>query len=374
MIADIIHISGFDSYNTHDSGNYIVFDFLRSLKYDSKMILALGKTKQDKDTFLIRKEKILDSIKEAKIVILHDSLFTHEEIKQLHNKLDCQIIMITQDHSLIATHDCKGNLSYPELNDKETQRYNNPLILERKRIFKNLPITIVHGSTHSKRIFEQSPIYSDKEFSFIPLPADVPFCSSPKQKAREYLGLKKDFKYILWGTTQPKTERKGKKIFDDCLDILWDNLKEAERKKIIIINVGPNAGKFGNTSSFTTIHFGYQRTRKDMSVFYRASTISVCTTTSDAGPMMISESMCNETPVVAFDRSISCDLCVDNQTGYLIKDLNKEQMANRIHKILFFDDLQIISEKSRKKYLSFHDKDVILNKWNNLFVKLLEKK
>lgn len=372
MKADIIHISGFDTYHTHDSGNYIVFDFLRKLKLDSKMILALNKSKPDVDTFFIPKDKIIEQIEEAKIIVIHDSLFDHHEIKQLHQKLNCKFIFISQDHSLIATNKCTGNLSYPDLNPEKVNEQNKTLILEKKDTFSSLPITVVNGSTYSKNVFKNSPIYKDKNFELIPLPADVPYCSSPKETVRKYLNLNEQKFYIFWGTTQPKTERKGKKIFDRCLDKLWNKMTAEEREKIVILNAGPNAGKFGNNSSFKALPLGYQKTRKDMSVYYRASTISVCTTISDAGPMMISESMCNETPVIAFDRSISCDLCIDEQTGYLIKDLDEDEMAEKIYKILFIDNNTEMSKKSRNRYLIFHDENVILNKWKDLFVKLME--
>ncbi|MHA1941674.1 MAG: glycosyltransferase [Candidatus Hodarchaeales archaeon] len=371
MKADIIHISGFDTYNTHDSGNYIIFDFLRQLNLDSIMILALQKIKNDKDTFFVPKQDIINTIEKAKLVILHDSLFTHNEIRQLYEKLKCQIIMITQDHSLIASQDCVGNLSYPELSSEEEKAINKKSLEQRQKQFLDLPITIVHGSSYSKKVFEESNIFSNKEYSFIPLPADVPYCSSEKEKARKYLGLRTDKKYILWGTTQPKTERKGKNKFDQCLDMLWNMLSPLQRKEIIILNVGPKAGKFGINSNFDTIFYGYQKTRKDMSLYYRVSTVSVCTTTSDAGPMMISESMCNETPVIAFDRSISCDLCINGETGYLVGNLDIEQMSKSIYKILFEDEIDKMSKKSRKKYLDYHDKDVILEKWISLFKKML---
>ena len=82
--------------------------------------------------------------------------------------------------------------------------------------------------------------------------------------------------------------------------------------------------------------------------------VAVNTTIADAGPMMISEAMCNETPVIAFDRSIACDLCVDGETGYLIKNLNLQSMCDAIYDILFVDDIEKMSIQAREKYLEFH--------------------
>ena len=371
MKADIIHISGFDTYDTHDSGNYIVFNLFRELNYDSKMILALGKKKPDKDTFLIPTNKILESIDEAKIIILHDSLFSHEEIKKMHEKLGCQIIMITMTHFHLTTQDSAGCPSYPELNS-ETENVSNQILLNNKKeAITNLPITLVYGSTYTGKITEEFNMYEEKVL--IPLPADVTYCKNSKEEVRKDLNLPTNKKYIFWGTTQPQTYRKGKSLFDKCLDYLWSDLSEDQRSQIIILSVGPCSSIFGSTSRFKTVYCGYQKTRKEMSARYRASDISVCTTIADAGPMMISESMCNETPVIAFDRSIACDLCINEETGYLIKELDLNSMAFSIKKILFEDDLISMSQKSRKRYLTFHDKHIIINKWDNLLKNLMEK-
>jgi glycosyltransferase involved in cell wall biosynthesis len=373
MKADIIHISGFDTYNTHDSGNYIVFNFLRQLKeYDSKMILCMNKQKtHDKDTFYIPKNKVYESIKECKILIIHDELFSIKEIEKFYKKLNCNIVMITQTHYHLITSECIGNNAHPELNDKEANDHNDFFISQKRKIIKNLPISLVHGSSYTGRITKKYNMFDN--MTLIPLPDDVPFCKSSKEKTRKFLRLPLDKKIIFWGTSHPKTKRKGKFLFDQCLDFLWDSLDNKQREDIIILNVGPPAGKFGINSAFSVLPTGYIKTRKEMSVYYRASDISVCTTIADAGPMMISESMCNETPVIAFDRSISCDLCDDGKTGYLVKDLNTENMAKSIYNSLYVDDLTEMSKKSREKYLTFHDKGVILSRWNNLFSELMEK-
>lgn len=371
MKADIIHISGFDTYDTHDSGNYIVFSFLRQLKqYDSKMILCLNKKKtHDKDTFYIPKNKVYESIKECKILIIHDALFSIKEIEKFYKKLNCNIVMITQTHYHLITSECVGNDAHPELNDKDTNDYNERFISEKRKIIKNLPITLVHGSSYTGLTTKKYDMFDN--MTLIPLPDDIPFCKSSKEKTRKYLRLPLNKKIIFWGTAHPKTKRKGKFLFDQCLDFLWDSLDNKQREEIIILNVGPTAGKFGINSAFNTLHTGYVKTRKEMSVYYRTSDISACTTIADAGPMMISESMCNKTPVVAFDRSISCDLCVDGETGYLVKNLDSKSMSESIKQILFFSDLEAISKKSRQKYLSFHGKEIVLEKWKDLFKSII---
>ena len=52
--VDVLHVAGLDGYdNTHESGNYIVFNALRDLDHSSCMIIHLHKTFQDDKTFFM---------------------------------------------------------------------------------------------------------------------------------------------------------------------------------------------------------------------------------------------------------------------------------------------------------------------------------
>ena len=52
---DVLHVAGFDAYdNTHESGNYIVFNALRNLEHSSRMVIHQQKSFTDDMTFLLR--------------------------------------------------------------------------------------------------------------------------------------------------------------------------------------------------------------------------------------------------------------------------------------------------------------------------------
>ena len=382
MKADIIHIAGFDTYNTHDSGNYIVFNNLRPLGLNQVMILGLQKTKNENDLIYMPKNKIVDSIEECKILVLHDELLDPKQIEEIHKKTNCKIVMISQTHYHIT-----GGCSYPVLADKlvvnQCERFKDSCgscpdkksniaqdetyvsMSAKKKHLMNLPITVVVGSSHSKMLTQQSPLY--KQVELIPLPNDIFFCDFDKKLLRQKNNLNPDLKYVFWGTTQPQTQRKGKAFFDAALDCVWEKLDEKERSKIVVVYAGPQKLSFGNKSKFQSIHLGYIPTRRLMSAAYRLSDISVCTTLSDAGPMMITESCMNETPVIAFDQSIAIDLIENDKTGYLIENFDVEDMAKKTIDLLYHTNLEGISKAARAKALQFHDKDVVLAKWKLLF-------
>jgi glycosyltransferase involved in cell wall biosynthesis len=374
MKAEILHISGFDTYNTHDSGNYIIFDYLRELKYDSKMILAISKTKSDNDTFFIPKNEIVNSIEECKVLILHDEILNMDEVEQIYKKTNCKILVLTQTHCHLCDEKTIGDRAYPELDSDEQNNLNKNILFGKKEIIKRLPIDLVVFSSHSKDITENYHVnlYENKKIHLIPFPSKVPYCEIPKQDLRNRYNLSNENKYILWGTTQPESFRKGKVYFDECLKILYEMLSNEQKKIIKILSVGPKPKTKFAENKFEVKYFGYLKTRQHMSVAYKISDISVCTTLSDAGPMMISESLCNNTPVIAFNKSIANDLIIDEYSGYLIKNLSTKDMAEKIYKILFLDNLEYMSDNARKSYLKFHDKSVNLKKWQDLFTNLLE--
>jgi glycosyltransferase involved in cell wall biosynthesis len=261
--------------------------------------------------------------------------------------------------------------SCPEKNSNNPHDVTYQLMKSKRDNLSDLPVTVVVGSSHSKILTEQSNLFKNLNIEFIPLPNDLFFYDKDKDQLQKESGLDPDVKYILWGTTQPGTPRKGKMLFDNVLDILWRKLTTEERSKIAIINVGPNPGRFGLINKFNVHYAGYVPTRKQLSVAYRTADISVCTTVSDSGPMMITESCMNETPVVAFDRSIAIDLIEDEETGYLIKNLDLNDMADKIYKILLHPDLKQISKNTRLKALKLHDTETVLNKWKFLFDSLM---
>lgn len=382
--ADIIHICGFDSYNPttaiinsiepHESGNYIVYNFLRNIKkYSSVMILTdlLGQvlTRHDDDTIGIPIEKVLDSIVECKIIVLHDDAVPFEMLHELHAKLNCKFVFISQTHYHLTHPDGQGDPSYPELMPPEIKKANEPLILEKKSHFDKLPIYMVVGSSYSYALTVESPLYKKENVNLIPLPADIPFCKSPKEAVRKHLSLDLNKRYIFWGTTSPHLPRKGYKYFKEAMIELEKILSPEQKDKIEIMHAGHQIDS-KCIGPFSVQAHGYVTSRKDMSVLYRAAHVSICTTLADAGPMMVSESLCNGTPVISFPRCIASDLVEDGVSGYLITAAEPRLIAQQTKRLLFEDNLEQMTIDSRQKYLNFHNKEHILQLWEEFLDKI----
>ena len=383
---DIIHICGFDSYNPveaiiagippHESGTSVAYNLLRQLEnYSSGMFLTdpLGKllTQNDKNTYHVASEKIIDNIAACKFIILHGTELALAELTALYNKLNCHFIIVTQTHCHMWVPGCQGDVSYPELNSEEDRLYNKDPLTEAKKIMDQLPLTVVTCSQYTYNLTKEHLLYNHRDVRCIPLALTVPYCKSPKEDIWSHLDLKADKKYIFWGTTSPLLERKGFQFLEESLYVLWRLLTPEQREQIVILVAGP--GKYNPNPvhhQFSVRYFGHLTSRKKMSVLYKAADVTLCTTIADGGPMMLSESLCNGTPVIAFDRCISLDLIKDGKTGYLIKDLSSNDMAGALSRILFVDNLEAMATHSRETYLNHHHETIVLAKWEQLLKEL----
>ena len=111
-----------------------------------------------------------------------------------------------------------------------------------------------------------------------------------------------------------------------------------------MLNVGPASPiPLNETQHFPVIGTNYVKNRSTMAKLYKMSDIALCTTISDAGPMMVSESMRNECPVIAFDRSVALDIITSGENGYIIDGINTVEMADRALELLRSSNLEEIS-------------------------------
>jgi glycosyltransferase involved in cell wall biosynthesis len=189
---------------------------------------------------------------------------------------------------------------------------------------------------------------------------------------RTTVGIDPDKKIILWGTTQPHSLRKGKKLIDETLNHLWSLMDEKEQKDTLLLQVGPAPNdSFQNTQPFSGIATGYLPTRRDMAAAYKMADVSVCTTVSDAGPMMVSESLFNECPVVGFDRSVILNMVENGVNGYIIENLDTLEMAKKTLEILRSPKLDEMSRSARIKAIEYHDLQKVQQKWNDLFKEII---
>jgi len=428
--VDVLHVCGFDSYDlTHESGNYIVFNALRDLDHSSIMIIHQEKRFQDDLTFYVplgrrSPQEVAKMLPRHKVLVLYGADYTPQEIRAIYDEHQCQIIYILMTQDLLS-----GGCSYPEgpdlvkiiptphhplgnwiangwsrdpsvplpseldldprsiacdgymkncgncpqLKESGPEDSTRQLMEDKKKYLSDVPLIIIGGSTYSLTIASKSSIFSDHRRILLPMPNDIPYCGEPKEEVRKRTGIDAEKKLVLWGTTSPHILRKGRNLVDEVFKYMWDLMSVSERSNTMVLNVGPIPPKpLSQSQPFPVLSTGYLKTRQEMSMAYKMADICLSTTTADAGPMMISESMQNECPVVSFDRSVGVDLIECGETGFIIKDLDTQGMAVRALQLLRSPDIEMMSKKCRLAVDAYHNFEKIINKWKVLLDEVLK--
>ena len=426
---DVLHVAGFDAYdNTHESGNYIVFNALRNLEHSSRMVIHQQKSFTDDMTFLLRiggktPEEIAKMLPKHKVLIIYGEDYTPKQLRAIYDEHKCMIIRVLMTHDFLS-----GGCSYPispELfkvkydphhpkgayypnswfhdrtlipdvmhldpreiscdgytkncsNCPESWRHKSTdtarqMIEDKKKYLSDLPIIIAGVSNFSLNLVKNSSVFKHNRTELLPIPNDIPYAAESKEELRKALGAPIDKKIILWGTTQPHNHRKGRFLASEALMHMWHRCDPEERQNIHVLNVGPPSPiPFHETQGFKVLGTGYVKNRQHMAKLYKLSDIALCTTISDAGPMMVSESMRNECPVIAFDRSVALDIVTSGINGYIIKNLDTVEMATRSLELLRDPNLEEISKKCPAGVEQHHNFERITQKWDSIINELIK--
>lgn len=115
--------------------------------------------------------------------------------------------------------------------------------------------------------------------------------------------------------------------------------------------------------------------RKDFDEILAKSAVFIMTSRFEGFPMVLVEAMNAQCCCVSFDCTAGpSDIIQDGYSGLLVEDQNNEKMVEALDKVLsdenYRKELASHSKESVEKYSTFN----IVNRWENLFVKILQRK
>ncbi len=356
MKCDILYICGQLDYGNSVSGNYIFYKLLKQLHNVNLKVLPLfSKTEQDIDynDFLNyippTQENIphlLASIPEHKILVISGNDFPLSLIDYICKTYKSKLVIITMTHWLYG-----NNSEYPELNDM----FLGDVVNNRLRIFENYETYIINGSSYSAQIHSYSKFCNIKNV-ILPFPFEEIEIDDNFQKSNDT-----NKKVILWGTTQPETPRKGKDYFEKILNSLYEMCDNPD--DIMIKTIGP---KSEINTKFSVEYLGSIPNRKELSKVYKNVHVFALTTLADAGPMMATECIRNNTPLVSFSTNIATDLVSDGKNGYIVNSI--EEYAFKLYEILYNEKFHMDLDYVKK----FNSQETVATKYNEFFNKLLK--
>ena len=356
MECDVLLVCGILDYGDSVSGNYILYKTLKKVKGITLKVLPMFRytnIEVDADDFLPFIEpsseniqKLIDTLPKHKLLFLSGNDFPNFIIKVICEKFDSKFVTITMTHWVFGN---TPSIHYPELeNDMD-----GDIVEQRKNLYELLDATIIVGSSYSKMILENS-LFKNVNCELIPFPfeeidVDVNY-KKPINK----------IKTILWGTTQPKTFRKGKSYFENILEWLYKIVNNPD--DIVVKYIGK---EIDIDTKFNVEYLGFIPNRKELSKVYKDTDVFALTTLADAGPMMAVECIKNETPLVSFATNISTDIVKDGKNGYVVD--GTEEYANALYEILynknFYMDLDYVKQ--------FNSEESVIQKYEHFFKKIL---
>lgn len=371
-MKNILHFGGMDTYDTtHESGNTIVFNHIKELPFNSTHVLGIQRLLNDPQSVFVPlyhkgQEGLEDQIS-PDAVILYDTLLDPQTILNVYDKHKCPIIWYAMGHDFLT-----GGCAYPNQHGKSCEKFktdcsncpqdfsNSEQVLREKIRLNDIDLYAVAASTFTQSRVNSSPIFKDKKCALIPFPYDeIPVSNLTKDAARDLFGIPKDKFVMLWGTCHPATPRKGKAYAEEALKLLYEKVSNPE-DFLLVAAGGNHLRPFKDTQPFPTTHVGYVDTREQLSHLYRAADVALQTTVEDAGPMMVTECLMNNTRVVSFDNCIAPDVIEEGVGGFVVPTFDVEAMSDALLKSYTLKDIEA---DCASKCLEFSNKESFKQKW-----------
>ena len=365
MECDVLLVTNYLDYNDSVSGNYILYKCLKKIKGLRVKVFYLSQyaeaNKIDKDDLLPYipnwntadgLEELVPKLPNHKVLFLTSRDLSHRQIYDICKHFNSKMVMIAMSHWIFGE-----TQSYPEIYEHFIGKsdFYGDLVNERYRLYKDIGAHIIYVSTNSYNVLNLSQ-FKDIPSTLIPLPFDEIDIDDS-----EYVRVDRNVKTILWGTTQPENLRKGKLYFESILENLYNMCDNPD--SILIKTIGP---KSKIDTKFNIEYLGEIANRKELSKIYRDVDVFALTTLADAGPMMATECLKNNTPLVSFSTNISTDFVSDGKNGYVVDTV--EDYAQKLYDILYNKNYHMDLEYIKV----FNSEEIVLQKYSEFFKNILK--
>jgi glycosyltransferase involved in cell wall biosynthesis len=354
---NVLFVSGIFDYGQSVSGAYILYQILKKVKNINLKVLPLFPHTIhpiDIDEFLpylpnhrnVSSADIINILPEHDIMFISGEDLTNQQIFDICKHFKSKFINITMSNWMF------GNTShYPELEND----YDGPFADNRLNLYNSIDAHIIPGSTHSLEVMKASK-FKDLSYTFIPLPFEE------IEVYDGHVDKRTDKKTILWGTQQPENPRKGKIYFENILEWLYKMVDNPS--DILIRYIGPTIPL---NTKFEVEYLGHIPNRIELSKIYKSSDVFALTSLADAGPMMATECLKNETPLVSFNTNISMDLIKEGKNGYVVD--GTEEFAKKLYDILYNNNYHMDLDYIK----NFNSEESVIRRYEEMFDTLMNK-
>lgn len=276
-------------------------------------------------------------------IMFWQGVLSFAHIEAIYDKLKCQIHFRCVDYSPMAggchfTGDCQKYQTgcgccpgFKSNNENDFTRFN---VEFRKRVYGKVK-PIVYGNTYMNSFYRRSYLLKDYDRLEIVYPLSDNNIYHPLDKTAcrlKYNVVPEKTFVILFGCQHLNDSRKGISYLLDSLKILYDELSEKEREKILLLIMGHDIGQIKEKLYFDYKYLGYVKP-EELPGIYSMSNVFLSPSVNDAGPSMVNQSMSCGTPVVAFEMGTAIDVVKDRGTGYCAKLRDSVDFAKGVSSI-----------------------------------------
>lgn len=279
------------------------------------------------------------------IVIFWHGLFTTKTFKAIYEKFHCPIVFDSVDLMPITggcyyfgecqnyKREC-GNCHVLGGNNRNDQTHKN--FLYKKAVYDSIECVFL-GNSWMLNYAEQSHIFDNAKLRNISFILDEKvFAPRNRVECRKRLGVPENKKYVFLSRYR-NVARKGMDILVKGINDLYDSLSQDDKDKTILLLVSGKVDGVESVFKMEVLQLGYVDYDGLIDAF-NASTAFLCSSTEDAGPSMINQSMACGTPVIAFDAGTAIDVIEDGVNGYKVPLCEKERWGEGLLRICELSD------------------------------------
>jgi glycosyltransferase involved in cell wall biosynthesis len=293
------------------------------------------------------------------LIVFWQGMLSFESIERIYDKLHCQIHFMGVDYSQMSggchfTGSCQnyktGCGCCPAFHSNDGNDFTAWNVQFRKRVYDKVK-PIIYGNQYQMKFYRESYLLKEARCeinSSAIINTDV-FKPLDNRFLRKKYGIPEDKKSLIFFACQIlNDERKGMRYLIDALNSLCENLQE-KASEVLVLMAGRDFEQIRELIPFEAKGLGYVP-MDTLPEIFSMSTMFVCPSVNDAGPMMVGQSLCCATPVVGFDMGSVKQLVKNQGTGVCVPLRDSQALAEGMEQIIKMseEDYKTMSSRSRE--------------------------
>jgi len=248
----------------------------------------------------------------------------------------------------------------PQLGSRREDDYSRTLMRRKTKAFQNLDITVVAPSRWQAEMAGQSSLFAGRRIQVIPNGLDTEvFKPTPRQAARQYLGIPLDRPVVLFGAQSMTDPRKG-------WDLLHDALRRLERP-CTLLAFGEGHVATDGAPHVTVRRLGHITDDAVLALVYSTADVFVCPSREDNLPNTVAEALACGTPGAAFAVNGLPDMIEHRKNGWLAKPFDSADLAEGIRWLVEHPQPDQLRDAAREKAVSEYSLSVMGDRYMALY-------